>query len=155
MAESMTNPFCRLFRPFCVNYEVIFCNIKKPPAHRQAAFLILNCFFISSRLKSKLSVLHLLWQLLLYSMLTGSPYMYSGAGCSVQLHSAYNPSQIQQIFRSILCCICFVISSEFCFFTVIYRCECTALIYVACNKCKEMSKLMINCLICFLDRDAS
>lgn len=88
MAESMTNPFCRLFRPFCVNYEVIFCNIKKPPAHRQAAFLILNCFFISSRLKSKLSVLHLLWQLLLYSMLTGSPYMYSGAGCSVQLHSA-------------------------------------------------------------------
>ena len=138
MAESMTNPFCRLFRPFCVNYEVIFCNIKKPPAHRQAAFLILNCFFISSRLKSKLSVLHLLWQLLLYSMLTGSPYMYSGAGCSVQLHSA-----------------CFVISSEFCFFTVIYRCECTALIYVACNKCKEMSKLMINCLICFLDRDAS
>lgn len=151
----MTNPFCRLFRPFCVNYEVIFCNIKKPPAHRQAAFLILNCSFISSRLKSKLSVLHLLWQLLLYSMLTGSPYMYSGAGCSVQLHSAYNPSQIQQIFRSILCCICFVISSEFCFFTVIYRCECTALIYVACNKCKEMSKLMINCLICFLDRDAS
>lgn len=103
MAESMTNPFCRLFRPFCVNYEVIFCNIKKPPAHRQAAFLILNCFFISSRLKSKLSVLHLLWQLLLYSMLTGSPYMYSGAGCSVQLHSAYNPSQIQQNIPAAFC----------------------------------------------------
>lgn len=100
-------------RPDSITREKLMMirNIKKPPAHRQAAFLILNCSFISSRLKSKLSVLHLLWQLLLYSMLTGSPYMYSGAGCSVQLHSAYNPSQIQQNIpqHSVLHMLCYIL----------------------------------------------